>query len=279
MQAWKKFEHLVARIHELLDGTAYLVEHDVTIAEPSGAAHQIDVVLTPKNSYLGRVLVSCKSGERRVAIEHVRAWADIVQQTGSATGVIVSPAGFTADAIEAARTHTRRISLWVPRPLTRDDFGPDEHSPAGYIHSVGITGHLKYSVPRVETFVLDTEAASGRREGKTIEFTFSAETRDRYYLRDERDNIVGNLWDEYIVAAEALADSGTARVEHAEPRYLVLDGHRLRFKSLSMEIEVLEYVMHLEIDVTRDAFAYENAVTGEVKFVPLPPSVLQLERH
>jgi hypothetical protein len=269
----------VARIHELLDGDYYTVQHDVVLTEPDGGTHQVDVLLKPKNSYARPILLSCKSSKHPIGPDHVREWESVVQGTGAAAGVIVSPTGFTDDAVKLSKAETRRISLWKVRRLSADDFGPDERSPTGYIRGVGVTMHLKYSRPREDTFVLDVESASGRREGRTIPFTFSARTRERGYLRDEHDNLVGNLWDQYVVAAEALKQSGSARVEYAEPRFLVLDGHRLRFKSLSMEIEVLEHVVKFEIDVTRNAFAYENVVTGEVKFVPLPPSVLEFDRR
>lgn len=274
MQGWQKFEHLVARIHRALDGEHFTVEHDVTVTEPGGAEHQIDVLLTPKNAFSGPVFVSCKSSGDPIGIDHVREWADIVQQTGAAAGVIVSPTGFTSGAIDAARAPARRVSLWTPRLLTDDDFAPDERSPNGYLRSIMTTLHMRYPNPREETFVLDVESTSGAREGRTLTFTFSARTRDRYFLRDERDNVVGNLWDEYIAAGERVLVSGPARVEPTEPRFLVLDGHRVRFKVLSVQIDVGEFDLTFETDLAKLGFAYENAVTGRIKMVPLPANLI-----
>jgi hypothetical protein len=273
MQRWQKFEHLVARIHEALDGAHYTVEHDVTVIEPGGAEAQIDVVLTPKSAFVGRILISCKSSGAPVGIGHVREWASIVHETGAAAGVIVSPTGFTADAIEAARATTRRVSLWFPRPLTDADFAPDDEAPEGYLKSIHTTMRARVLRPREETFTIDVEPI-GERKGITVTSRFSAATRDGYYLRDEQDNVVGNLWDEYIAAGEKVTSSGEARVEFAESRFLVIAGYRVRFRALSVYIEVGHFELAFETDFSKLAFAYENAVTGDIKTVPLPASLL-----
>src|SRR5690242_7879324 len=105
MERWRKFEHLVARIHQAVDGDYYAVEHDVTIVEPGTgrATAQIDVLLTPKSPFVGPVFVSCKSSSDPVGIDHVREWSDIVHRAGAAAGMIVSPTGFTARAVDAAK--------------------------------------------------------------------------------------------------------------------------------------------------------------------------------
>jgi len=273
MEGWRKFEHLVQRIHQLLDGTMYRVEHDVTITEPGGASHQVDVLLTPKASISGRVLVSCKSGSSPVGIEHVREWADIVQQTGAAAGIIVSPTGFTADAIQASRAPARRVSLWSPRPLALRDFQPDDGSRAGYIARVHVTGLLREPRPATDSFLLDVERV-GPPGGQAVTYDFSAGSRNAWYLRDEQDNVVGNLWDEFVAAALRMEVSGVARVEAAEPRFLVLGGRRFRFRSLSMRIDVVEHRVEIDVDLLKGAFAYENVATGDMRMVPLPPEVL-----
>lgn len=271
---WKHFERLVAQIHDVLDGSNYTVTHNVTLTEASGATHQIDVLLTPKTAFTGPVLISCKSSESPVGIDHIREWADIVNHLGAAAGVIVSPTGFTAGAISAAKDPTRRISLWIPRPLTANDFAPDEKSPNGYIREVNAQAIISEPRPQSETFVLDVESITGQREGITLSFRFSAENRDSFYLRDDRDNVVGNLWDDYVEAATKLPASGIARVEPAEPRFIVLEGHRLRFKSLSMYVEIVEHIIDINVDLAKMAFGYENVVTQAVKTVPLPACIL-----
>lgn len=271
---WKHFERLVAQIHDVLDGSNYTVRHNVTLTEASGATHQIDILLTPKTAFTGPVLISCKSSESPVGIDHIREWADIVNHLGAAAGVIVSPTGFTTGAIAAAKDPTRRISLWVPRPLTANDFSPDDESPNGYIREVNAQAIIHEPRPQPDTFVLDVESITGKYEGITLQFSFSAETRDSYYLRDDRDNVVSNLWDDYVEAATKLPASGLARVEPMEPRFIVLQGHRLRFKSLSMHVEIVEHVININVDLAKMAFGYENAVTGAIKIVPLPVHIL-----
>lgn len=271
---WKHFERLVAQIHDVLDGSNYTVTHNATLTEASGATHQIDVLLTPKTAFTGPVLISCKSSESPVGIDHIREWADIVNHLGAAAGVIVSPTGFTAGAIAAAKDPTRRISLWVPRPLTANDFAPDEKSPDGYIREVNTQAIIREPRPQPETFVLDVESITGQREGITLSFRFSAETRDSFYLRDDRDNVVGNLWDDYVETATKLPASGIARVEPVEPRFIVLEGHRLRFKSLSMYVEIAEHIIDINVDLAKTAFGYENVATQAVKIIPLPVYIL-----
>ena len=65
-----------------------------------------------------------------------------------------------------------------------------------------------------------------------------------------------------------------ARVEPAEPRYIVLKGHRLRFKSLSMYVDIVEHIIDINVDLAKMAFGYENVVTGAVKTIPLPAHIL-----
>lgn len=171
MQKWKKFEHLVARIHQALDASSFEFEHDVDVAELSGTTHQVDVLLRPKSSFTGPVLVSCKDRKERVGMTHVREWSDIVAHTGAAAGVIVARAGFASGACDLAKEPSRRISLWIPRPLIEEDFAPDEQSPEEYI--------------------------------------------------------------------------------------------------------VIEHRVKVDVDLTQSAFAYENVLTGELKIVPLPASLLR----
>ena len=241
---------------------------------PPGSKHQIDVVVNPKDGFSGSILVSCKSSKDVVGIEHVRAWADIAHQTGAAAGVIVSPTGFTSGAVDAARAPARRVSLWMPRALTDADFAPNDGSSDGYLRNIGTTFRIRQRRAREGSFVFDVESASGKREGLTLTFTFSAETRDLCYLRDERDNVVGNLWDDFLAAGKQVPVSGPVRVEPTEPRFLVVDRHRVRFKSLTVHIDVVEFEAKDEIDFAKLSFAYENAATGAIKMVPLPPSML-----
>jgi hypothetical protein len=273
---WKHFERLVAQIHDVLDGSNYTVTHNVTLTEVSGATHQIDVLLTPKTAFSGPVLISCKSSESPVGIDHIREWADIVSHLGAAAGVIVSSTGFTSGAIAAAKDPTRRISLWIPRPLTANDFAPDEKSPDGYIREVNAQAVIREPRPHPDTFVLDVESVTGKHEGITLKFQFSAGSRDSFYLRDGQDNVVANLWDNYVEMATNLHASGIVRVEPAEPRFIVLDGHRFLFKSLSMYVEIVEHMVDINVDLAKMAFAYENAVTQVTKTVPLPPNILSI---
>lgn len=268
MKKWQQFEQLVAAIHRLLNAADYEVEVDVQVNEPAGATHQIDVLLRPKSAFAGPILISCKAWTDPVGIDHVREWADIVQQTGAAAGVIVGESGFTSGAVDAARTVTRRISLWQPRPLTNLDFAPDADSPNRYVAKV--QARLCLAEPRlVEGSVkFDVLRADGCSDGKTSSATFSYQTRDLWYLRDERDRIVGNLWDLFL--EKALAATSFVEIAPEEPRFLVLDGIRLRFNRLTFAVEHIIHERKIEIDLLKSAMGYENVVSGMVNIIPLP---------
>lgn len=270
MKPWQQFEQFVEALYKTLLPAEYEIERDVKISDSSGAVHQIDVLIRPRARLSGPILVSCKAWNTKVGIDHIREWADIVAESGAAAGVIVAQSGFTDDAIQAAKSVTRRVSLWVPRALTPRDFSADEVSPTGYVSSVSIRGFLNDPRPILETFNLDVEKADGPPEGRGLNFHFSAKTRSQWYLRDAMDNIVGNLWDQFVEQVSTISQSSRLIIQPELPRFLVLDGVRLRLRELSCHIEVRSHRIEVEIDLLKDAMGYENVITREMRIVPLP---------
>jgi hypothetical protein len=270
MERWKEFEQLVGRIHSALNGD-HEIDVDSTIVEPCGAEAQIDVVLRPRTPFQRPVLISCKAWSQPVGIEHVREWSDIVQHNGCAAGVIVGESGFTAGAIKAARNVERRISLWKPRLLTDADFAPDNNSPNGYIARVPV--RLAFVTPQLvdESFTLDISRADGPPRGEAVTKQFSAATRNLWYLRDAQDNVVENLWDLFVTLGQSAA-SPTVEVVPRDPRFLMLDGVRMRFNRLAFGVRRDLREVAFEINLVERTFAYENAVTGKVQIVPFPMS-------
>jgi hypothetical protein len=274
-ESWKDFESLVAQIHRTLDpGGQFEIVQNVKLAEAHGAKSQVDVLLRSKNKLQGNLLISCKSSKHPVGIDHVREWSDVVQRHGASAGVIVSPTGFTADAQRAATDPQRRISLWMPRRLNLDDFGPDESSPEGYIARVEVQGIITEWRPRTETIQLKLEKV-GDLEGRELRWNFSRHVRDSWYLRDAADNVVGNLWDLFVESELVVKEAGPFLIEPPEPRYVVLEGVRLRFRSLSFVFDRIEHIRNISVDLLEESLAYENVVTGEHSIIPLPPSVLR----
>jgi hypothetical protein len=269
MHRWEQFENLVATIHKVINAADYDIETDRTIEEPSGARHQIDVLLRPKTAFAGPILVSCKAWVDPVGIDHVREWSDIVQHTGAAAGVIVAQSGFTSIAIDAARNAERRLSLWQPRPLTLEDFAPDENARSGYIARVETRAII--TEPRfVEgSLRLDAVRADGKTEGRELEFAFSFAHRSQWYLRDERDNVFENLWDVFVARAESARLSGVVEIASLGTRFLVLDGVRLIFRKMTFEIDLRKHEFTIEVDLLKRAIGYQNVVTGKLSIVPL----------
>lgn len=274
---WKTFEALVATIHEALDGGYFVIEQDVRVAEQvAGVSHQVDVLLRPKSPIVGPILISCKASRDKVGIDHVREWADIVANTGASAGVIVSDAGFTQPAIDAARSSYRRVSLWRPRPLTLDDYGPDEKSPDGYIACVTLSLKILEPILQKDQFDLQITRIDGKSEGRTIGFDFSRETRSTWYLRDGRDAVIGNLWDLFVHAAEKPKGEGTQEVVIPADAHLVLEGVRFKCDSFRFGLMFKAHEVVVDLDITKTAFAYENVATGQRRVVPLPPEHLQM---
>ncbi len=269
VKKWQKFEQLVAAIHAHLNAADYDVETDVTLTERDGATHQVDVVLRPKTPFSGPILVSCKAWNVPVGVSHIREWADIVQQTGAAAGVVVAQSGFTADAINVARNPARRISLWVPRALLSADFNPDARSSTGYIEGVAITGFLWEPRLVKDTFNLDAVRADGIRGKTEHRFVFSASTHNQWYLRDEQDAIVGNLWDQFVSRAVSVEHSSAIQIEPSSPLFLIFDGVRFRVNRLTCKIEVVEHKFDISVDLLKDALGYENVIDKQLRIIPL----------
>jgi hypothetical protein len=267
---WQAFEKLVAAIHVALNGSEFDVRTDETLVEPEGATHQIDVILRPKSPFMGPTLISCKAWSAPVGVSHIREWADIVQQTGAAAGVVVAQSGFTADALNCARNPVRRISLWVPRPLTEADFAPDEESPDGYIAAVTFDGTIIEPELVPGTFKLDVERPDGTRGTDRVEFNFSAVTRNQWHLRDETDSIVGNLWDQFVSGVAEMKATSSFEIVPSTPTFLALGGIKVRLNQLTCMIDVHVYETTTTVDVRDHALAYENALTKQILIVPLP---------
>ena len=270
MKRWQEFEHLVAAIHRVLNAADYDIEVGASLVEPLGAKHQIDVLLRPRTPFAGPILVSCKAWSDPVGVDHVREWSDIVQHTGAASGVIVAEAGFTSVAMDAARNVERRVSLWKPRPLTIQDFGPDADSPDGYIARV--EARVVVATPRLVegSFKLDISRADGLPGSEQLSRVFCFATRDQWYLRDDQDNVVENLWDLFVARGQA-AQSRNVEVAPREARFLVLDGVRMRFNRMAFVVQADQHEIHFDVDLLASAFGYENVLTGKVQVVPLPP--------
>jgi Restriction endonuclease len=260
---WKQFEDLVARIHSTLDKGQFTVEQNVRLSEPTGAEHQVDVLLRPKSLFHGPVLISCKSSAHPVEVGHVREWSNIVEHTGAAAGVIVSPTGFTSGAIDHVRNPARRISLWIARPLTEDDLSPDA------LRSIQYTLQSRTPFPRLETFKMDTEPVSPSGETRVVTMTLSAATRDRYFLTDEHGNTMANLWDEYIAVTAALSESGAFRIEFSDDRFLMVEGRRVKFNHFTGYVDIGTSDIEVLIDLTIGVYVYENALTGHIRQIPL----------
>lgn len=274
---WRQFEQLVARIHQVLDASnVYDIEEDQILTDEAGATYQVDVVLRPRTAFAGPVLISCKAWKDKVGPGHVREWCAVVQALGASSGIIVAENGFTDVAIRTATPAHQRVTLWVPRPLTLDDFGPDESSPNGYIAGVNLKGTILEPRLREETFTLDAERAEGEPTGRQVSLQFSAKCRDQWNLFNGQGELVGNVWDLFVQRGNAIRESGTLRIQPDPDRFIVVGGVRMRFNGLSVAVELVHHTLNISVNLPESAIAFENVVSREMLIVPLPPSVLEL---
>ena len=229
MKKGEEFERFVAAIHMVLDGSSWIVHHDKSIKDSSGASNQIDVYLESKSSFCGPILISAKDWSDPVGIDHIREWADIVRETGASAGVIVARTGFTRDAKKAAGSLTRRLSLWTTRKLKYSDFSTNEVA--------AIKINLAFYERRIneKTFNFEAHRADGPIEGRKVEYNFSAKARPNLFLRDDKGEIVGNLWDLFVERSHGVTESSTIVIETESPTYLVFQGIRMKFVKLSFE--------------------------------------------
>lgn len=263
---WDKFEKLVEAFHATLPDNYYEVQRGVTLRGPTGATHEIDVLLQPRGLYSAPVIISCKFESNPVGPDHVREWATVVEEVAAAKGVIVSKSGFTQDAKKIAENPERRIELWQMRGLTESDFD-------GYIQKVSIHAILKEPyVPGDSVNFVVASPQQGINKEK-IPFRFSKQTRDQLYLRDEQDNIRENLWDEFVKFYYENVSLDKDILQHTikfdEPRFIVVNGQHLIFKSFSFEIHHRDHSFDVEFDALEHFnLVYENVITGETKLVP-----------
>jgi len=269
MQKWQKFEALVAAMHQYLNGSAYVVETDVKVYDARGTPNQVDVVMRPKTPFAGPVLISCKAWQNPVGIEHVREWADIVQQTGASNGLIVAEKGFTQGAKDAARVRTRRVSLWQPRLLVDDDFKPDDNSRHGYVRKVEVDFTLR--APRLVegSFQLNVARADSPPEGRKLRLEFSAARRHLWDLYSDSGKVEGNLWDKFQSMALSVQKSCKVEYVPSGDEFVVMGDVKLRVNGLSFEILVDEVTFDVAVDLAVDAMCYQNVLTRETRLVPM----------
>jgi hypothetical protein len=102
----KQFEQDVWAFVKTLDSSAEVLFNHKVPDKDTGSKRQVDVWI---NAKLGghipiSILVSCKNYKRKLDITHVESFAAEVRSTGASTGVIYSSSGFTATALQKAKS-------------------------------------------------------------------------------------------------------------------------------------------------------------------------------
>lgn len=88
------------------------VEHNIAIPGRSGVKHQIDVLWRfLKAGIEHKVLIECKNYSSNVSLEKVRNFHSVINDIGSAQGVIVTKTGFQKGAVTYAEHHGIDLKL------------------------------------------------------------------------------------------------------------------------------------------------------------------------
>ncbi|BDI33977.1 hypothetical protein CCAX7_60280 [Capsulimonas corticalis] len=99
------------------------VTHDAKLIGASGAPHQIDVTIETEGR-LKRIVIECKDfdvSQGKVGISIVQSFITVANMTKADRAIIVTPVGFTRDAIKLAKYNN--IELIVLREFLDTDWG------------------------------------------------------------------------------------------------------------------------------------------------------------
>ncbi len=258
-QKGKRLEEYVERFCKQYLAADFEVTPDVTVSN-----RQIDVLLQPRNSLLGPILVSCKNEKAKVDVSHLYDWAQIVLISGASSGIIVSVTGFTQPEVDFARNPERRLTLWHCRESTDADFGE--------VGGISVVGQMTSPCVRNPNIALKQVGAELRRTRRFQE-ELSAATRDRWTYHTP-GGAVGNLWDDIqsSIASTPPSKELTHIVFEVEPRRLFTrEGTQFEMESFSFDIQHHMINISFDVDFRRDLpFVFENVVSGERRLVPFP---------
>lgn len=102
---WKRFEKLIHQIHTQFGADTVTLDQKLA-GHDSKTLRQIDVVIRGViNQYQILIVVECRDEARPVDVGGIDAFVSVVRDVRANKGVIIATAGFTAAAIEQARTH------------------------------------------------------------------------------------------------------------------------------------------------------------------------------
>ncbi len=120
-----EYELFVKEVYEILNQADGLddinIQHDVRLKGISGVTRQIDIYWTFYRGEINyKVAIECKDYNRKVSIDKISAFHDLIQDLGNTYGVFVSKVGFQSGAIEYAQKCG--IQLMEIRHPTNEDW-------------------------------------------------------------------------------------------------------------------------------------------------------------
>jgi Restriction endonuclease len=102
---WKRFEKLIHQIHAQFGKDTVTLDEKL-MGHDSKTLRQIDVAIRGViNQYQILIVVECKDEARPIDVSTMEAFAGVLRDVKANKGVMISTSGFTAAAIEVARTH------------------------------------------------------------------------------------------------------------------------------------------------------------------------------
>jgi hypothetical protein len=264
---WEKFEKLITVCHKLFAQSNAQVDHNVKLRGASGVDHQIDVLVKEYSLYTPLIIISCKFESKKVGIRHAKEWSSVVADVGAAKGVIVSKAGFSPRAITYAKDLRNRLELWQIQELTESDFD-------GYIQKVMIEATMWVPTVPKNSVIFQGQTTDPSLPKQKIPINFSARNRDELYLRDDKDQLCENLWDEFVkfYYRNVNPDQHIYKFDFtpSQSRFIVIQGRKFNFKRFYCEIHEEPYRFQVDFDVLEYfKLQYKNAITGETRLIPI----------
>ena len=105
---WIELQDLVAK---LFQESGYAVEIEKTVPNARGQA-EIDVFVNPRHDFFRSIICECKYWDRDIPQSVVHGVRQVVGDTGSSLGLIISKRGFQSGAVEAARYSNVMLISW-----------------------------------------------------------------------------------------------------------------------------------------------------------------------
>jgi hypothetical protein len=218
------------------------LERNILLNCKSGASAEIDIYWEYMIAeILFRVAIECKNSKRKVEIGDIHEFSNKINSIGSIKGLIISPKGFSKNAILEAQH--QNIDLRIIREKKTEDWN-------GLLKKVNIQLRAIVSartIKMIPIFNRRWALDNGFKLGDTLEILglnneiiFIEESSDfRYSLLDlEKNNFFISIDSEYCVWKKDFDDTGWVEMKSGKLKLDSIEIHFNKMCSLNSEINI-----------------------------------------